>query len=158
MKTTIIEKTVQLSKKGMKELKKGILQLEHDKNKVVQSLRELDKTFKHEERMERIEKLSYLESIESELSEKKATLTSAKLLPSRRTKLQVAIGSVVDLIDKYGHLFRYKIVDSTEANPSDGRISTISPLGRMLIGHTVRDIIVLHTGKKTNYFQLLQII
>jgi len=157
MKTTITDTQIYLSKKGLKELKKKLIQLEHDKNKAVQSLRELDKTFKHDERLERIEKLSYLDSIESEICDKKATLMSAKLLPTKRTKLQVAIGSVVDLIDKYGHLFHYKIVDSVEANPSDGRISTVSPLGKMLIGHTVKDIIVFSTGTKTNYFQLLQI-
>ena len=157
MKATINDNQILLSKKGIKELKKSIIQLEHEKNKLIQSLRESDKTSKHDERMERIEKLSYLDSIESELTDKRLTIMAAKLLPAKQTKLQVAIGSVVDLIDRYGHLFRYKIVDSIEANPSDGRISTLSPLGKTLIGHAVKDIVVFSTGSRTNYFQLLQI-
>ncbi len=157
MNTTITEKITLLSKKGMKELKKAIHQLEHDRKKAIQSLRELDKSLGHDERLDRVEKLASLESIESELDDKKMILSSSKLIPNKRTRLQVAIGSVVDLIDKHGHLFRYTIVDSIEANPSDGRISTASPLGRNLIGRTVKDIIMWGNGKRYNQYQLIRI-
>ncbi len=157
MNTTITDKIILLSKKGMKELKKAIIQLEHDKQQTLQSLHELDKTLGRDDHLSRIEKLSNLESIESELVDKKLILSTAKLLPVKRTRLQVAIGSVVDLIDKHGHLFRYTIVDSIEANPSDGRISTLSPLGRSLIGRTVRDIVQWGNGVKINQFQLVHI-
>src|SRR5680860_1304194 len=109
MKTTITDKTILLSKKGMKELKKTITQLEHDRQQELKSLRELDKTLDRDDRLSRIERLSNIESIESELNDKKLILSTAKLLPAKRTRLQVAIGSVVELIDKHGHLFRYKI-------------------------------------------------
>lgn len=158
MNTTITDKTILLSKKGMKELKKSIIQLEHDRQKTLQSLRELDKTLGRDERLSRIEKLSNLEGIEAELDDKNIVLSNAKLLPTKRNRLQVAIGSVVDLIDRHGHLFRYTIVDSIEANPSDGRISTASPLGQSLIGRTVRDIVEWRNGKYFNQFQLVRII
>lgn len=155
MNTTITEKTILLSKKGMKELKKSVIQLEHDQHKALQLLHELDKTMGHDECLDRIDKLANLEGIEAELADKKLTLASAKLLPARRNRLQVAIGSVVDLIDKHGHIFRYTIVDSVEANPSDGRISTQSPLGQSLIGKTIQDIVEWTNGKRTNQFQLM---
>jgi len=158
MNTTITDKTILLSKKGMKELKKTIIQLEHDKQQELKSLRELDKTLDRDDHLSRIERLSNIESIESELNDKKLILSTAKLLPTKRTRLQVAIGSVVDLIDKHGHMFRYTIVDSIEANPSDGRISTLSPLGQSLVGRTVRDIIEWGNGVKTNQFQLIRIV
>jgi len=157
MNTTITDRTILLSKKGMKELKKSIHQLDHDRKKALQSLREIDKSFVRDERLNRIDKLSILEGIESELADKQLALKNARLLPAKRTRLQVAIGSVVDLIDKSGHLFRYTIVDSIEANPSDGRISTDSPLGQSLIGRTVRDIIEWRNGKYFNQFQLVRI-
>jgi len=158
MNTTITEKTILLSKKGMKELKKSIQQLEHDRKKAIQTLHEADKTFGHDERLARIEKLAILEGIDSELADKRQTLLSAKLLPTRHNRLRVAIGSVVDLIDKHGHLFRFTIVDSIEADPSDGRISTQSPLGRSLIGRTVKDIVEWRHGNKFNQFQLVRIV
>jgi transcription elongation factor GreA len=157
MKTTITDKTILLSKKGIKELKKTIIQLEHDKQYTLKCIRELDKTLDRDDHLSRIEKLSNLESIESELADKQLILANAKLLPTKRTRMQVVIGSVVELIDKHGHLFRFTIVDSVEANPSDGRISTLSPLGRSLIGRTVRDIIEWGNGTKVNRFQLVNI-
>lgn len=157
MNTTITEKTILLSKKGLKELKKSIIQLEHDRQATLQSLRELDKTLGHDERLSRIEKLATLESIEAEIDDKNLVLSNAKLLPNKRTKLQVAIGSVVDLIDRSGNLFRYKIVDSIEANPSDGRISIQSPIGQSLLGKTVKDIIEWRHGTYFNQFQLIRI-
>jgi transcription elongation GreA/GreB family factor len=157
MNTTVADKTILLSKKGMKELKREISQLERDHLKTLQSLRELEKTSDREERLERIEKLSVLENIESELADKKLILASAKLAPRKPTPLQVAIGSVVDLIDKQGRLLRFTIVDSLEANPSDGRISFLCPLGQNLIGKTVHDIIEWTAGNVTRQLQLVHI-
>lgn len=157
MKTTITDKTILLSKKGLKELKKTIAQLERDKRIVLEELRDFEKTFGHDERLERIEKIASLEIIESELNDKKMVLANAKLLPSKRERIKVAIGSVVDLIDMRGHLFRFTIVESIEANPSDGRISILSPLGKSLLGRTVKDIVKWGTGNKTNQFQLVRI-
>lgn len=158
MKTTITDKTILLSKKGMKELKKNIAQLEHDKQKALQALREIDKTLDHDGRLDQIEKVSYLESIEAKLEDKRLILSSARLLPTRRARLRVALGSMVDLIDKQGHLLRFTLVDSLEADPSDGRISILSPLGRNLIGKTVRDIVECCNGKRTNQFWLIRIV
>ena len=158
MQTTISDKKILLSKKGMKELKRTISQLEYDRKRVIQTLRELDKTMGHDERLERIDALSNLESIESELVDKKIMLSNAKLLPSKRTRLQVAIGSVVDLIDSRGRLFRFTIVDSAEANPSDGRISTLSPIGQSLLGKTVEDTVKWSNGSKINCFKLIRIL
>jgi len=158
MHTTISrEKITLLSKKGMKELKKNILQLENDKQKILQSIRELDKTLGHDERLSRIEMLADLDITESKLEDKKLILSTSRLIPTKRSHLQVMVGSVVDLIDKHGHFFRFTIVDSIEADPSDGRISTLSPLGRSLIGRTVRDIVEWGNGnsEKTNYCQLV---
>jgi transcription elongation GreA/GreB family factor len=69
----------------------------------------------------------------------------------------VAIGSVVDLIDTQGKLIRYTIVDSLEANPSDGRISVKSPLGQSLLGKQIQDVIEWTAGVRTNRVQLVGI-
>ena len=151
------EKTVLLSKKGMKELKKAISQLEHDRAAAIRGLHDIDKTTGHDDRLERIERLARLESIESELAEKQQTMQDAKLLPSRRARMKVAMGSVVDLIDQQGRLFRYTLVDTVEANPSDGRISVHSPLGQNLVGKTVKDIVQWGSGVQNTTFQLVRI-
>ena len=133
--------TIYLSKKGMKELKKTAAQRERDRQKVIRELHEQEKTDSHDERLARVEKLAELDAIEADLADKKILLQSAKLFPRKRDALKVAIGSVVELIDSSGRQFVYTIVDSIEANPSDGRISTKSPLGQSLLGKTISDTI-----------------
>ncbi len=148
---------IYLSKKGMKELRKDVARLERDQHQTILELRDLDKTDGHDERLARIEKLAQLESIESELIDKQSYLTQAKLFPRKRDALKVAIGSVVELIDKSGRKVVYTVVDSIEANPSDGRISAKSPLGQNLIGKTIQDTIRWGNGLKSHQFQLISI-
>jgi transcription elongation factor GreA len=158
MNTTVSkDKITFLSKKGMKELKKEISQLESDRQKVLKSLRELDKTQGREERLSRIEMVGELDVIDSKIEDKRLVLSTSKLMPKKRSQLRVAIGSVVDLIDKHGHFFRFTLVDSVEANPSDGRISTLSPLGQNLIGKSLSDTIELGNGNRLNCYQLVRI-
>lgn len=150
--------TIYLSKKGMKELRKSIAQLEKALSKAMNDLRELDKTDGHDERLARIEKLATIEGIESALVDKKLLVSEAKQLPRKRDALRVALGSVVDLVDQQGRLIRYTIVDTIEANPSDGRISIKSPLGQSLIGKTVQQTVEWTTKHlQTNQLQLVRI-
>ncbi len=154
---TVKQAPILLSKKGMKDLKKSISQLEQDLSAIQRSLKESDKTHGHDDRFERIEKLQRLESVEAELYEKKHVLANAKLISSKRTRLKVAVGSVVDLIDQQGRMFRYTLVESIEADPSDGRISTLSPIGRSLVGKTVKDVIEWGNGSSYRNLRLVRI-
>jgi transcription elongation factor GreA len=154
---TETRQTILLSKKGMKELRKSVAQLEHGRLAAIRGLRECDKTTGHDDRFERIERLARLEAIEAELHEKQRALSQAKLIPSRRARIKVAVGSVVDLIDQQGRLFRYTLVESIEANPSDGRISAKSPLGSSLVGKTVKDVIEWGNGTAHGTMKLVRI-
>lgn len=149
MNTTITTKqnTILLSKKGMKEMKRQITVLEHDRSALIRGLHELDRTSSHDDRLERIERLARLEAVEAELYDKKRMLAHAKLIPTKRARMKVALGSVVDLIDQQGQLFRYTLVDTVEANPSDGRISVLSPLGQSLVGKTAKDTVQWGSGR-----------
>lgn len=150
-------KVTLLSKKGMKELKKSIARLKHRQQQALVDLRELDKIDNHEQRLNRIEKLAQLEIIEAELADKQLTLQNSKLFPRKRDALRVALGSVVELIDINGRLVRYTVVDSVEANPSDGRISVNSPLGQSLIGRTIKETVEFGHGLRGHRFQLVSI-
>lgn len=150
-------KTVYLSKKGIKELRKDIARLERELHDMHIGLHELDKTDAHEERLERMERLAQIEVLDSELVDKKQLLQIAKQLPRKRDMLKVAIGSVVDLIDTQGRIVRYRLVDTLEANPSDGRISVKSPLGQSLVGKQIQDIVEWSAAIGTRRLQLVAI-
>ncbi len=151
------QKPILLSKKGMKELRKSITQLEHDRTGIRRSLRESDKSTNHDNRFARSENLLRLEVLEAELAEKQNVLSRAQIISSRSTRMKVAIGSVVNLIDQQGRLFQYTLVESIEANPSDGRISAASPLGSSLIGKTVQDMIEWGNGLNKTSLRLVKI-
>lgn len=150
-------KTVYLSKKGMKELKKEVARLERERTETLTQLREVGKHDGHDERLARSEQLGRLEVIDSELADKHMTLAHAKLFPRKRDAFKVAIGSVVDLLDTQGRIVRYRLVESIEANPSDGRISIKSPLGQKLIGKQIKDVVEWSAGMRTNQLQLIGI-
>jgi transcription elongation factor GreA len=150
-------KTILLSKKGMKELRKQIARIERELKDAISNLRDLDKTDGHDERLARIEQLAHIDSLESDLADKKLTLTHAKLLPRKRDAFKVAIGSVVDLLDTSGRIVRYTLVESIEADPTDGRISILSPLGQKLIGKQIQDVVEWTAGISTNRLRLVGI-
>lgn len=149
--------TVYLSKKGIKELKKQVASLERSLHHAQHELRELDKTDSREDRFERIEAQGRVEMLAAELLEKQSYLARAKQLPRKRDALRVALGSVVDLADTNGRIVRYTLVDSLEANPSDGRISVNSPLGQSLIGRNLKETIEWTAGLRSKRLQLIKI-
>ncbi len=146
--------TIYLSKKGFKEIKKSIAQLERDRHQMIIELHEQDKTEKHDERYARIEKFIQLDGIDNELDEKRRVLQHAQLMKHGKFSA-VGIGSEVELIDQEGEHHVYTIVNSIEANPSDGRISFKSPLGQSLVGKKIKDTIEWGMGK--NHMRLTRI-
>src|SRR5690606_38951512 len=150
-------KVTYLSKKGIKDLKKTIARLERDQKNILRELRDLDNIDTHDERLARVEKLAQLDNIETALAENKHVLATAKLFPRKRDALVVAMGSVVEMIDTHGRMIRYTLVDSIEANPSDGRISIKSPLGQTLLGKTINDTIQWGAGLNMKKLQLVRI-
>lgn len=148
---------IYLSKKGMKELRKSVKQLERDQQKITLELHELDKTSDREDRLIQSEKLYKLEGIESELNEKRLYLDRARVFPRKRDAIMVALGSMVDLIDSTGRMVHYQLVDSLEANPSDGRISIQSPLGQSLVGKKIQQTIEWERGLNAQKLQLVNI-
>lgn len=139
--------TLFLSKKGFQELDRTIQKLKDDITSLRNTLRESDAPDTREERLAKVERLARLDKFEKELEIKEAQRASAKLLPRKRDRLKVALGSAVEIMDQQGRVMRYTIVSSLEANPLEGRISDISPLGKNLIGKTVRDTVEYASGK-----------
>lgn len=52
----------------------------------------------------------------------------------------VQIGSTVTVLDQKGQKTRYKIIGSTEADPSKGSISNVSPIGKALLGKRAGEV------------------
>lgn len=59
---------------------------------------------------------------------------------------EVSLGSTV-VVDCAGRTFTYTIVGSNEANPTEGKISNESPLGRAFLGKRVGDRVTVSVPK-----------
>lgn len=149
--------TTFLSKQGFKELHKEIQQLENEEKLLVQQLRELGRAKSHDDQLQRSDIISALEINESKLANLRSTLKTARPMPRKRDRLRVAIGSVVDLVDQQGQMFRYTLVSGLEANPSDGKISIDSPLGKTLLDRQKADSVEWRLGSRERQLRLVDI-
>lgn len=69
----------------------------------------------------------------------------------------VDIGSRVTVKNDKGKKTRYTIVGSTEADPADGKISNVSPIGKALLGKHIGDIADVAAPAGTTKLEILEI-
>ncbi len=103
------------------------------------------------------EDLSFLESRIVELQHILKNIELIKLPPKSKRNI-VHLGATVTLQESDGGINEFKIVGTLEANPSEGKISSESPIGKNLLGHRLNDKIgvtspikVMYKIKKINY-------
>ncbi len=91
--------------------------------------------------------------VESEIVRLENLLKSAEVIDQSRVSSRVKIGSKVELSNLgIKTKIKYIIVGSEEADPSEGRISYQSPLGRALINKKINDQVSVETpGGVTNF-------
>jgi transcription elongation factor GreA len=78
--------------------------------------------------------------VEGRILTVKNILISAVIIKNNGSKEAVGLGCKVTIRDtEYGDEETYTIVGPTEVDPTDGRISDRSPIGRALLGHRIGD-------------------
>jgi len=80
-----------------------------------------------------------LRRIESAIQQLQSTLDSVIIAEGPAEKEKVAFGASVRIRDQHGEEDTYQIVGVDEADPTQGRISSISPLARALLSKRVGD-------------------
>ena len=71
---------------------------------------------------------------------------------------KINIGCMVKILDiEYDEELEYKIVGSTEANSLKGKISNESPLGKVLIGAKVGDVLTVEAQAGAIQYKVLEI-
>ena len=69
------------------------------------------------------------------------TITNAVIIEEGSgTGDTVEVGNTISVKDQDGRSNKYTIVGSTEADPSQGKISNISPIGKSLLGKRIGEI------------------
>ncbi len=94
--------------------------------------------------------------LEGRIYELEQLVARAKLIDTGRTDV-VGLGSKVHLETSEGRQYRYRLVGAFEADPSAGKISNESPVGKALLGHKAGDTVIVSTPGGVKEYTILSI-
>jgi len=95
--------------------------------------------------------------VEGRIQALETTLSKAVIIEGGSTD-EVGLGTRVTVMERGGDtLEAYQIVGSVEADPTKGRISNESPIGKALLGHGVGDEVAVSTPGGVLHFQIVSI-
>lgn len=141
-------KQILLTDEGLKKLEEELEYLKTQKRK------EVAEKIKHargfgdlSENSEYDEAKDEQAKVELRIVELEKMLKNAKVIDDSEINLDVvSVGTKLKIYDfEYDEELEYSIVGSTEADPSKGRISDESPIGKALLGKKTDDIIDIET-------------
>lgn len=95
--------------------------------------------------------------LEGKIAEYEEKLAGAKIIDAGKNTGIVDIGSTITIQEGSYPEERYFMVGATEANPSQGRISNESPIGKALLGHKAGDTISVETPGGKTEFKILKV-
>lgn len=146
------EKKFYLTKKGLERIKKEykdlkVLRLNKIKGKRPRILHSQDinpEYFSFQEDLSRLEfRMTELENI----------LENVKIIkaPPKGKQGIVNLGAIVTLEEQEGKINEFMIVGTLEANPSEGKISSESPVGKALLGRKTGEEVVITSPIRVIY-------
>lgn len=156
-----MDENVYLTKEGYKELEERLMFLKSEgrvdiaeKIRYARSFGDISENSEYDAAREEES------ALEQEIKEIEGKLRKAKIISKLKIdKSKVNIGCQVVVYDKiFDENLTFKIIGSSESNPSKGLISNISPIGKALMGKKKGDIVDVETpGASKMQFQVLSI-
>jgi len=148
-----------LTKQGYNELEAEIAKLKNRRLQVIDEMRKAaaDKDFRENAPLDAArEEKGHLEGRIMELEE---TLKSATIIDAtQKAGLKVGVGDSIILIDPgSGEELRYTIVSPREVDPTKGKISSKSPIGKAIIGCVQGETVEITAPLGKLRFQIKQI-
>lgn len=91
--------------------------------------------------------------LEKRITELEYILKNAELIkiPPKNKRDIIDLGAKVTLKEADGQINEFMIVGTLEANPSEGKISSASPIGKTLLGHQKGDQVVITSPIRVVY-------
>jgi transcription elongation factor GreA len=83
-------------------------------------------------------------------------LSRAQQIPTRADGV-ISLGSRIHLRNSDGREYHYTLVGAFEANPSAGRISNESPVGKALLDHKAGDTVIVATPSGSKTYTILAV-
>ena len=154
-----LPQTISLTQQGYAELEAELAALKGKRPQAIDEMRRAaaDKDFRENAPLEAArEQRGYLEGRIRELEE---ALKSAVVIDGKqKAALKVNIGDSVILRDlASGEELRYTLVSPREVDPTKGKISVASPIGKAIIGHGQGEVIEVTVPAGKLHYEITQI-
>ena len=148
-----------MSAERLEELKKELEYLQTVREKeVAEQIKEARSFGDLSENSEYDEAKTEQGKLYSKIAEIKNLIENAEIIEDSETTDKVGNGSVVTIRDvEFDEVETYKIVGSQEANPTAGKGSDDSPVGRALMGHGVGETVYVDAPGGTVTFEIIKI-
>jgi len=152
----MIKKVYRLTQEGVDELKSErqelVAQRPHvaDRIKHARELGDLSENAEYQTAREEQDRL------ETRISELEHVLQYAEIIKRPKSHTDVRLGSKVLLKDG-GKPLQYHVVGTMEANPTAGKISDESPIGKALLGKKVGDKVEIKTPSGSHAYKIIEI-
>lgn len=156
----VANKEVLLTYEGLKKLETELENLRGDKRReVAERMKQAKSHGDISENSEYDEALLEQAQVSARITEIENKLKFAHIIDEDEVSTEeVSIGSRVRLLDvEFNREAEYRIVGSTEANPSENKISNESPVGKAMIGHKEGETIDAQTPTGVLKFKILAI-
>jgi transcription elongation factor GreA len=95
--------------------------------------------------------------LEGKIREYEEKLAGAKIIDSGKNNGFVDVGTTITIQEASYPEEKYFMVGAHEANPSEGRISNESPIGKALLGHKAGDTVTVETPGGRTKFKILKV-
>ena len=142
----MIKKSISLTAEGKKELEKELETLIKGRPEIAERIATARAFGDLSENEEYSSARSEQKQVENRILEIEEILKSAKLIRNASHD-KVAMGATVT-VSLAGKKNTYSVVGAVEADPLNGRISDVSPIGKALMGKKVGDEFELPNGNK----------
>lgn len=146
------DKSFYISEEGLQKMKDEVRGLKTVKRKeIAERIREAKELGDLSENAEYIEAKEEQGFIEARITELEQKIKNAVVIEEGVSSDTVTIGSSFTAKNADGDAFTFMIVGSSEADPSQSKISNESPLGEAFLGHKAGDTVDVETpsGKAT---------
>jgi transcription elongation factor GreA len=140
-----IKKSTYVTSSGLEEIKKELAELKSVKR--LEIAERIQKAREYGDLSENSEYDAALEDqnlIENRIAELEETFKNIKVIASKHSNDFVVIGSTVK-VEMDGEIDEFTIVGRVEADPSKKRISNESPLGSVLLGTKLGEVVEVTT-------------
>ena len=146
-----------LSQEGLEKLKKELHELKTVKRQDIARRLEHAKTLGDlSENAEYQDTKEEQNQVEAHIAELEDRLRNVVLIEKNQGTDRVSVGSTVKVASPRGEE-TYQIVGSEEANPSEGKISNESPMGKGFLGRKAGDDVEVRTPGGVTVYKILEI-